>query len=383
MKILFFTDTFLPEISGVVTSVVNFSKRLAERGHEIFIFTTQKKSAEKIDLGPRIHLRYFKPMNFLIKYPDFHLAQPEIIKTFKDIREIKPDIIHLHIPSPQTWMAIVLARHYNIPVIATYHTLLPKFLGHTSLRVLGNGKSMEKLAWAYTKTYYNRLNLIITPSKVMKQQLARHGVKKKIEVVSNGVDETVFSYNPIAHDKIRLLHLGRISDEKNIDQVVQAFKLARQKNDQLTLSILGDGPALGSIKKLVEDLNLGGDVTFISPQPLSELPKFYNAHDMFVTASPIETEGIVILEAMTCGLPIVGCREMAVPHLVRHNKNGYLFENGDIDRMAEYMQTLAMNVKKRKRFSRNSLEMSKRYALKRSIDKIEGIYKKLIKKNVK
>src|SRR3989338_7440649 len=123
MKIVYFTDAFLPQINGVFTSVVNFSKEMAKKGHTVYIYTTSLKNHNRpTTLGKRIHVVSFSSTTKLINYPDFPLAYPHMLKTLRMLRKIRPDIIHTNAPSPHGWTALFCARVLNIPIISTYHT---------------------------------------------------------------------------------------------------------------------------------------------------------------------------------------------------------------------------------------------------------------------
>ena len=174
MKIIYLTDTFLPQIGGVTTSVVNFSRELARRGHKVSIFTTERKKKAKINLGKNITIRYFRSNKLFFDYPDFATALPNTTATYRAIRETKPDIIHSHSPSPQAWIATATGKQLKIPVISTYHTRLPDFLEHTKLKIFHQTKTAKKLTWQYTRSFYNKLDIVITPSLAMKRELQKH-----------------------------------------------------------------------------------------------------------------------------------------------------------------------------------------------------------------
>jgi 1,2-diacylglycerol 3-alpha-glucosyltransferase len=380
MKIIFLTDTFLPQINGLITSVANFSRELEKRGHEIYIFTAGTEGREKIKLGQNIGIKYFRSFSFFINYPDFVLARPNILKTRKEINAIDPDIIHIHTPSLQAWSAYFAAKRRKIPVVSTYHTLLPEFIKHSNLDKLFRDDAAKKITWWYTRKFYNKMDMVIAPSKAMKQELVNNGITRPVEVVSNGINTEKFHPERTGDEKIRLLHLGRISYEKNIDVILRAFKKALADNNGLTMTIAGGGPDLEKLSDYADKLGLRNSVKFIGAVSHEKVENVYNQHDIFVTASTIETEGLVILEAMSCGLPVVGVDKLAVPEIVKHGQSGYIAKPGNEDEIAKYILKLAGSEKLRADFSNVAISISGKYALGNSIDKIEKIYHSLLEK---
>jgi len=378
MKIAVFTDTFIPNVNGVVTSIVNSSKKLAERGHEIFIFTVKPKIKKRVDLNKNIHVFYY-PSVSLFKYPDFSLAMPKPIELTTIIRKIKPDIIHIHTPGLLGINALAIGLFLKIPVIGTYHTLLPDFLKYVPLPKINTSEALNRFTWSYTRNFYNRCNLVITPSIAMKKELKKNKIKKKIIFLSNGVD--LKKFHPIKTKKTgtKILHVGRVGYEKNIDILLKSFKELSKTNKKAELIIAGDGPDMQRLKDYAKELNISKKVKFIGIIPNSELPNLYNSADLFATASTIETEGIVILEAMACGLPIVGVNKMAVPSLVKDNKNGFITEPGNTKEIADSMNALLSNKKLRIRMGNESLKVVNDFSLESTIRKLSILYTQIRK----
>ncbi|MBW2978257.1 glycosyltransferase [Candidatus Woesearchaeota archaeon] len=377
MKIAIFTDTFLPDVNGVVTSVVNASKKLAKKGHQIYIFTVKSKKEVKINLGKNIHIERFKRMRF-IKYPDFTLAMPKYITCLRRIKKIKPDIIHIHTPSLLGWSAILSAKAFSIPIVGTYHTLLPDFLKYFPLPKVEKLKLMKKATWTWTRKFYNRCDLVTTPSLAMKKVLRKHRLKKSITVLSNGIDTNRFKPKKVKKSGTKLLHLGRISYEKNVDVVLKAFKLILERKPKIILYLAGHGPNLKELKALAKKLKINKNVKFLGVVKGKKLVNVYRTSDIFITASTVETEGLVILEAMACGLPIIGVNVLAIPIIVKHNKNGFVAPPHNERQLADYTIKLLENKNLREKFGKESLKIVKKYSLDNIINELERIYKRLI-----
>ncbi|MBN1793265.1 glycosyltransferase [Candidatus Woesearchaeota archaeon] len=376
MRIAVFTDTFLPSINGVVTAIVNSTRGLAAKRHQIIIFTSSGTGSEKINLGHGITIKYYKTTN-LIKYPDFKLAVPSV-RIINEMSKFKPDVIHSHMPSFLGWEAVICSKMFHTPLIGTYHTLLPDFMGHTRLpRYMSESEAAKRIVWGYTRGYYNLCDQVITPSKAMKDVLVKEGIKKPIRAMSNGVDLKRFkpaNRNEKISGVRKIIHVGRISYEKDIETVIKAYKIAMKEEPDWKLRIVGGGPDLKRLKKVAGRL-LHKKIEFSGPINHNKLSKIYSRADVFVTASTIETEGLVILEAMACGLPVVGVDKLAIPNIVKHEKTGFIAKAHDEKEMASYLLKLMRSRKLRQQMGRRgALEVSK-YSIDKTIETLEKIYK--------
>ena len=380
MKILYFTDTFLPEINGVTTSVVNFSNQLEKRGHEVHIFTTEREDEQIKNIGVNIPVAYFRATSFLIKYPDFKIAYPNFFETYKAVNRIKPEIIHAHTPSPQAWTLYLIARLKRLPMVSTYHTLLPDFLDHTVIKKIDLLNTAGAITWAYTRSFYNKMDTVVSPSQALAKELNLHGIKRPIEVISNGIDPARFYPGEKKSSAVKLLHLGRMSYEKNIDVLLKAFREVLKTNPEIELTIVGGGPDLEKLKSLSRELSIDDNVIFTGPVSHEQVREMYISHDFFITSSTIETEGLVILEAMACGLPIVGVDKLAIPQIVKDGINGFIAPAGNPSEISDRIIRLAENKELRLAFSKKSIEISSEYHIGRSIEKIENLYLGLAEK---
>ncbi|MBU0929857.1 MAG: glycosyltransferase [Nanoarchaeota archaeon] len=374
MKIAMFTDTFIPNINGIVTSILNSSEALAKRDHKIYIFTAKPKQKEYItkDLSNNISVFYHRRIK-IVNYPDFQLAMPGFIDTITKIKKIKPDIIHIHTPSFLGWSALLAAKIFKIPVVGTYHTLLPEFTEYLPL-LRFNKNLAKKLIWNYTKKFYNLCDVITTPSTAMKKELINNNIKKPIHFLSNGVDINKFHPIKIKKNKNTIIHVGRIGYEKSIDVLLKAFKELLNINRNAKLVIAGNGPDLEKLKSFSKELEINKNVKFLGSVNHSKLPFLYCSAEIFVTASTIETEGLVVLEAMACGLSIIGVNSMAIPNIVKNNKNGFISKPGDYKIMAKNINRLLNNKELNHKFSDNSLKLVQNYSLTSVIDKLERLY---------
>jgi glycosyltransferase involved in cell wall biosynthesis len=235
-----------------------------------------------------------------------------------------------------------------------------------------------RVAWQYTRTIYNRGAAVLTPSMTLKRELEEHGVTVPVEYLSNGIDTSLVrpktSYAPTG----RLVHAGRLGPEKNVDVVLRAFALLADRCPGCTLDVIGDGPARDSIERLASRLGLRDRVRMLGFMDRAHLARAYADYDAFVTASTIETQGIVLLEAMSAGLPVVGVDALALPELVRHQRDGIIVEPGDVDALASAMERLLGDEDLRARFGKACREDVRPHALESVVTRLEGIYREII-----
>lgn len=384
MRIIFATDNY-HRISGAGIFVDRIVSELKKRGHSILIIAPSRthKYETYIKKGIKIFGLPSLP-SLLHKY--IRIAFPFFFKKSirKLIKDFKPDIIHLQSPFPIVRTVLSIAEQLHIPTIGTNH-FLPENLVH----YLYIPKFTNKRFW---KNYYNclqRLDILTTPTMTAVNFLKSMGIKKEIYPISNGVDLRMFNpKNNGAYLKKRfaipnrpvLLYLGRIDKEKKVDIILKALPLVI-KNMNAHLVIAGKGTEMELLKNLAKSLNIKKFVTFTGYIPKKDLPNIYLIADCFVIASIAELQSIVTMEAMASGLPIIAAKAMAIPELVRHNKNGYLFNPNDIENLAKYIIKILSNKNIRKKFSKNSLKIIRKHDIKNTITQLESFYEILKYKN--
>lgn len=357
MRIGFFTETFLPQFNGVVSSLLSFGDELVRRGHDVYIFCPRpagKHGRFRVIGYPSIK---FPP------YPDYRIALP--------VGGVpKLDIVHTHGPFSMGRFGLKVAEKQSIPKLSTYHTMLPDYAKHY-LPFSG------PLAWAYVRRHYDKYDKLTTPSFAMRKILMEHGIRPKIEVVPNGIDPI---FRPVgkktARQKIKcgderiFLSLGRLGFEKNVDQIIKAMKNVDGK-----LIVVGKGPAMEKLKKTVMEEKLGRKVRFDGFVEKKMLPNYYSAADAFIIASCSETQGLVAAEAMACGCPVIGADATAIPETVKNGKNGYLFEAGNVAELSGLLNSF----KPSEKLSTNAAKVAKNFSIEKCTDKLEKVYESLAK----
>lgn len=392
MRIVIFTDTFLPQVNGVVTFILESSKKLADRGHKILIFAPRTKGSEKINLNhPNIEVVTSLSVE-LPSYKEYKIAFPDVAKELRIVKKFRPDIFHVQSSFSMGLAGLYIARKMGKPIIAHYHTLLPDFIKYyLPIPILKNENIFNDFTWRLTNDFYNRCDLVLTPSKVMKDLLIEHKIKVPVDVLSNGIDLAIFtpelqSVRDLIKDrfglgKITLIHSGRMSYEKNIQVLIKAFALVKKNvSEDVKFLMIGDGPALGDLKKKAADLKVDRDMIFTGYMSRKFLLTFLKSSDIFITASTMETQGIVVLEAMATRMAVIGADKMALPELIKNGENGYLFAPGNEKMLAEKILTLIKSGDLREKMAAKSFELVKAHSIILTIEKLENIYSGLIEK---
>lgn len=321
MRIALFTETFVPKVDGIVTTLCQTIKQLSSLGHEVLIFApaggvAQYESARIIGMKGR---------PFAL-YPQLSLALPRAsIRTA--IAEFKPDLLHVADPALLGIAGLYYGGGANggamhLPLVVSYHTDLPKYLRYYGLGFL------ERSIWPIMRTRHNRATINLCTSAAMIDQLDQHGIGN-LELWPGGVDCDRFRpgrASQAMRERLSdghpgsplLLSVGRLSAEKSIDKI----KSILEANPDARLALVGDGPH----RKALEHHFAGMPVTFAGFLHGEELAAAYASSDIFLMPSRTETLGLVVLEAMSSGLPVVAARAGGIPEMIQDGVSGYLFD---------------------------------------------------------
>lgn len=381
MKIAIFTDTYEPQVNGVVTSIKRFTKELKKRGHSVYIFSPRSPEMEK-----KGFVHGFRSISFRA-YPEYKIALPVIKGCPK-----KFDIVHVHSPFTVGMAGVALAKYYRIPLVGTFHTQLPEYIHYLIKRdKIRNIKQINKLAkkftWKYCSWFYNRCDSVIAPSEEIKENLynLRQKFRKEIVVIPTGISikkrnktkpELKKQYGFSVKDRL-LLHVGRVTKEKNIETILEATK-ELLKEDHVKLVITSDGPMKQELEKKAEELGIINSTVFTGYITRKTLRDYYQMADLFIMASKTETQGLVLAEAAASGLPAVVLDADVTSDFVRKYKTGLVANRKDF---AKKVKTLMNNSKMRSSFIRNCLETAKIYDIKKCTNDLMQVYSELARDN--
>lgn len=369
MKIALFSDTYEEGYGGVTVYVRELSKFLIKQGHEVKVFVWESKNLTEED---RKICETFPAIQVVKEVRGKAGVAPASI-TLK-VKRFSPDLIHNHSQYLMGLHAIAISKILKIPLINHYHMYLEKITPYLP-SLLQKTKTLTSYSIeSYTKLFFNSGDLVITPTQVMKNYLKKIGVNKTIKVVPFGIDFNKFRALETKKDEtFTFLYVGRLNKEKNIDLLIERFyEFAKDKN--VKLKIIGDGPEKKNIKEFIKEKKLENKVEISGWKKREELPLEYSSAHCFITLSDSETFGIVILEAMACGLPIIGANEAAIPELVRDEINGFLVDIKNKDSILDKMNQLYENQNLQIEFSKKSKIIAKKFDEYSVFKSLEHIY---------
>lgn len=316
MRIVLFTETFLPKVDGIVTRLRHTIEHLQRGGDQTLVIAPDGGLTEY--RGARIYGVSGIPLPL---YPELKLALPR--PTIGSIlEEFQPDIIHVVNPAVLGLAGLYYAKVMNIPLVASYHTHLPQYLQHYGLAVL------EGVLWELLKAGHNQAQLNLCTSTAMVRELTARGIER-VDLWQRGVDIELFqpqqaspkmrSYLSLGHPKSPiLLYVGRLSAEKEIEQIKPILEAIPQAH----LALVGDGP----YRQTLERHFARTPTHFVGYLQGKELASAFASADAFILPSRTETLGLVLLEAMAAGCPVVAARSGGITDIVTDGVNGYLFD---------------------------------------------------------
>ncbi len=383
MRILIGIEAYYPLKAGSAYAAYRLANGLANRGHEVFVVTPGE--GFKVHKTVEDKITVYRVGSFPILNSGLRIAPFARYYVAPIIEEIKPDIIHVEDHFFVSWSLIDYARKHKIPLVGTNH-YHPRNLIHYLKLSPNIEKKIEKLAWKHFNTIYEQLDVITTPTETSRQIMASNGFKKPIRVISNGIDMSYFRPFPkeeltgvaekyhLNGDFKKILFVGRIEKEKSIDVTIRAIELVSKKID-VKFFIIGVGSERDELETLVGELGISDKVVFLGGIPDEDVRRIYSFCDLFVTSSTVELQGLVVMEAMASGKPIVSSQGMALHELVEEGKNGYIFPNGDYKTASEKILLVLSDSDRAENMGKASFELIKKHSSEASLDKYEQCYK--------
>jgi glycosyltransferase involved in cell wall biosynthesis len=320
MRIAIFTEVFPPKIDGITNRLSHTLRCLKDDGHEVLVFAPRDAVAEHAGARViRVPGAPFPP------YPGLHVSAPDP-RIPRELRRFRPDVVHAVGPVCLGAWGTAAARALQLPLVASYHTDLPRYLPGYGLGWL------QPAIWPLLRAVHGSAHLNLTPSRFTRRELQGHGIEP-VDLWRGGVDTQQFHPGKRCVDmRMRLcggvpdgpvlLYAGRLSPEKRLDSladVLDALPGAR-------LAFVGDGPARASLERRFA----GRRAHFLGFLRGEELARAYASADVFVMPSTTETLGFVVLEAMASGCPVVAARAGGIPDLIDHGENGHLYDPEDV-----------------------------------------------------
>lgn len=339
MKIAMMTNSYKPFVAGVPVSVERLTGELRKMGHEVVVFAPDYDAGEEekdvVRCGALLR-------NVAGGFSVPNSLDPVIEERF---REKNFDVIHMHHPMMMGKAARYLSKKYEVPLVFTYHTRYEQYLHYVGLSGLGG------LMPPYLRHCTTPCDLVIAPTLLMKKYLEEISVKPPISVLPTGLLPDSFLPDEekaaqlrrtfLQERKYLFVSVARLAKEKNVEFLIRSVKLIKEKRgSDFKLLLVGGGPERKHLQRLAEELGAADEIIFVGEVPNEQIKNYCHAADLFLFASRSETQGIVLIESMAAGTPVLAVRATGTEDVVICGKNGYMTNVSEMEFSEKLMDIL-------------------------------------------
>ena len=383
MRIGIFTDTYRPQVNGVVSSITTLEQQLRKRGHKVYIITTTDPDAPTVEPNVlRIPSVEFKPA------PQYRLGLMYSPKIVKKIKKLELDIIHSQTEWGVGTFSRFVATKLHIPLVHTYHTLYEYythyiFRGHMVAQA-------KKIAAAISKFYCDKCNALIVPTRKVEDILYSYDVEKEMNVIPTGLDIKKFyreNYTDEDREFIKenykikdtdflCVYIGRVAEEKSIDLLIEMFAKIDDPNYKFMIVGKSFGDIGDKLKEQAESLGILDRVIFVGEVPHENVPIYYQIGDVFLNASISETQGLTFVEAMAAEVPVNARYDLNLEDLLVKNEAGLVYKNEE--EFITNLKKLKEDKEFRDKIIKNAFRVSQDYTSEKFGERVEAVYKKTI-----
>lgn len=405
MRIAMFSDCYYPRVNGVVVSVYSFVQELVNRGHVVKVITVEYPddyefnqnsncSAGIID-HPNFSLNRLCSKEIIFSKEDrlVRLKQWHILKGILD--EFQPDILHINSEWLVGYFGAMYAHHRKVPCIFTFHTLWEDYIQNYA--PILREKISKKIGRDIVKFYLKTANHILAPTPQTAQTVRKYGIDTPVELLPTGIPDSLFLLDEKGLEKVRkdlfsrfpqlkdrkiLLFAGRVAKEKNIpfllpvlqrvNQLLEAASAGELKQ-RAALLVAGDGNFMQELKELVAQQGLSQDVFFLGYVDRKDLSSLYHVADVFTFPSKTETQGLVTVESMAAGLPVVAIGEMGTMDVMQGDNGGFMVPE-DVEVFSQKVYQLLTDGVLYQDKSQEGRAWSKRWSMSALTDRLEAAY---------
>lgn len=378
MKILIATDTYKPNVNGVVISVMNLRAGLEARGHEVRILTLSNTKESYVEDG----VYYIGSQDMSFFYPNIRIKIKSMRKEVHDIVQWHPDVIHTQSEFSVFYIAHKISKKLSVPIVHTYHT---KYEDYTHYYPFPScvGVTVVKI---WTQCVCKSAKKTIAPTQKITDILQGYPVACPVHVIPSGIALERFSIDVSPTQKAKMKQelaipahhfvmasISRIGKEKNVQLLVSY--MAQLKDKETTLLIVGDGPYAQELRVLVEQRGLHDCVKFTGMIPPEQIASYYKIADLYVCASTSEAQGLTYVEALASGTPILCKQDECLAPILEEGKNGYAFETQEefFDKLAHF-KTKADRIAMRQ----SALATSQKYSIDTFAENVESLYLQVV-----
>jgi glycosyltransferase involved in cell wall biosynthesis len=394
LRLAMFTDSFYPELGGIQDSVTTSARELGRRGHEICIFAPTASAKDyrraglppgEIDLGPNVRVIRLASMGIASSTQQSRLVLPTG-QRWRELASFRPHLVHTHSFLGAGLEGRRAARKLEVPLIGTNHWAAGAFASFAPVPD-GAKIALRRAVSRAVARYYDSCDWTTGPSAAVIADMQLHGMRQGCQVISNPIDTTLFRpFNPAERSRLKaeyrfsdatILFAGRLAAEKSIDVLIRAVATLRPTMPDIMLVLVGHGSAREALEKLAAQLGVTRHIRFVGTVSHEILATLYNAADVFAIASTTETQSMVLLQAMSCGMPTVSANRGGLIEYARAG-GGLLAEPGQpLDFAAKLGQTLQQPAL-RARMQANAVRCAASCSVDSVVDAWEDLYTRLV-----
>jgi glycosyltransferase involved in cell wall biosynthesis len=378
MNILMMTNTFTPHVGGVARSVEAFTAEYRKRGHRVLVVAPEFENMpeNEVDVVRIPAIQHFNGSDFSVVLPVSGFLTSAVYA-------FKPDIIHSHHPFLVGSTALRMAHIHEVPLVFTHHTMYEQYTHY----VPGHSKALKRFVINLSTSYANLSDQVFAPSESVASVLRERGVKAPIDVVPTGVQLDRFARGSgpgfraameIPEDAFVVGHLGRLAPEKNLDFLAKVLAAFLKSERRVHFLVVGRGPSERAIQEIFSGEGVADRLHSIGILDDPLLASAYRAMDVFAFASKSETQGMVLIEAMAAGVPVVALDAPGVREVVEDHHNGRLLHSETLDEFLSALQWVAsLGPEHIEQLKEGAEHTAKSFSMERSTDKALALYENL------
>lgn len=382
MRVLMVSDVYFPRVNGVSTSIQTFRRDLQARGCESWLVAPEYPQPWQDD--ERVHRL---PARYLVFDPEDRMLKPRIALAACRSLAQNVDLVHIHTPFVAHWLGLKVARERHVPVVETYHTFFEEYLHH--YMPLLPGAVARAFARTVSRLQCNAVDAVVAPSRQLADVLTAYGVTRPIRTIPTGLNLEEFAggdggafraRHGIAADRPVMLLVGRVAHEKNIGFLLEVLAAVRRDVPNVLFVIAGEGPALAGLRRDIAAADLAGHALLVGYlDRRGALLDCYRAADVFVFASRTETQGLVLLESLALGVPVVSTAVLGTKEVL-HEADGAIVVEEDVAAFAAAVTRVLCEPELRAQLRRAGRDfVAQRWSSTEMAGRLLGLYEDLVR----
>ncbi|WP_300010695.1 glycosyltransferase [Pseudonocardia sp.] len=377
LRILIGADTYAPDVNGLSRFSSRLAAGLAARGHDVHVVCPSHDGRPDVRVEDGVTVHTLKSHRWF-SHPTFRVAWPWTTRprTARLFAEIAPDVLHVQGHFPVGRGLVHAARAAGTPIVATNHFMPENLVGHARVPRLLQ-RPVTRLGWWDMNLIYRHADIVTAPTPRAVELLEKATGMTGSLAVSCGIDAARYRVEDKPSGPPTVLFVGRMDQEKRVDELLRAFAALPAGTDA-RLEIVGEGVMREEWMGLAAELGIGTRTSFPGFVEEDELVDAYRRAAVFCMPGIAELQSIVTLEAMAAGTPVIAANAMALPHLVKPGRNGWLFTPGDVPELTTRLAALLGDAERRRRMGASSLELVAKHELATTLSTFEGIYERLL-----